>query len=76
MINVYKTTIIETLKIRTHGSLIDFHLKNFLQKLIININARRFVNVIDTAVKYIQKDFTFKRKKKLELRIISLEAKR
>ena len=40
------------------------------------MNIKRFINAIETIIKYIRKDLMLKRKRKLKLQIISLQAKK
>ena len=63
MIDVYKTIATKTLKIKTHVLFINVHLKKLLQNLIINMNARRLINVIDTTMKHIKRNLMSKKKK-------------
>ena len=74
MINVYKITTIKTLKIKTHISFINIHLKNLLKRLIINMNIKHSISAIKMTVKRIRRSLILKRKRKLKLklRIISL----
>ena len=76
IVNAYKTTTIEMLKMKTHVSLINIHFENLLQNSIINMNVKQLINVVDMTVKYIRKNLMLKRKKKLKLHTISLQTKR
>ena len=62
MTNVYKTTIIETLKVKTHISFINMHFENLLQNLIVNMNVKRSINAIETTIKRIRKNLRSKKK--------------
>ena len=63
MIDVYKTIATKTLKIKTHIFLLNIHLKILLQNSIVNINAKRLINVLNIIIKHIKKNFIFKRKR-------------
>ena len=41
-----------------------------MQNLIVNINIKRSINVIDTTIKYIKKDLMLKKKRKSKLQMI------
>ena len=70
MINVYKTIVTKTLKIKIHVFFINIYLKKLMQNSIVNMNAKCSINVIDATMKHIKKDLMSK--KKLKLRMISL----
>ena len=72
MIDVYKTIATKILKIKIHVLFINVHLKKLLQNLIINMNARRLINVISTTMKRIKKNLMSKKERKSKLRMISL----
>ena len=55
MIDVYKMIATKTLKIKTHIFFINVHLKKLLQNSIINMNAKRLINVINITMKRINK---------------------
>ena len=76
IVDVYKTTTIEMLKMKIYVFLINIHLKNLLQNLIINMNIKQLINVVDTTVKRIRKNLMSKRKRKLKLCTISLQTKK
>ena len=75
-IEVYKTTVTKTLKIETYVFSINIHLKKLLQSSIVNINARRSISAIETAMQRIRKNLMSKKKRKLKLRMTSLQAKK
>ena len=70
MINAYKTIATKTLKMRIHVFFIDVYLKKLLQNLVVNINIKRLINVINTTMKRIKRNLILK--KKLKLRITFL----
>ena len=72
MIDVYKTTATKTLKMKTHVFFINVRLKKLLQNLIVNMNVRRSINVINTRIKRIKRNLMSKKKRKSKLRMISL----
>ena len=72
VINVYKTIATKTLKIKIHISFINVHLKKLLQNSIVNMNAKRLINVINTTIKHIKKNLMSKKEKKSKLLIIFL----
>ena len=76
MIDAYKTTATKTLKIKTYVFFINVHLRKLMQNSIINMNAKRSINVIDITIKRIKKNMMSKRKRKSKLRMISLQAKK
>ena len=63
MIDVYKTIATKTLKMKIHVSFINIHLKKLLQNSIVNMNARRLINVINTTIKRIKRNLMSKKKK-------------
>ena len=65
MIGVYKTIATKTLKIKIYVFFINVHLTKLLQNSIINMNARRLINVIDITIKRIKKNLISKKKSKL-----------
>ena len=67
MIDVYKMIATKILKIKIHVFFINVHLKKLLQNSIVNINARRSINVINTTIKRIEKKFNVKEKKKIKV---------
>ena len=67
MIDVYKTIATKTLKMKIHVSFINVHLKKLLQNSIINMNARRLINVINTTMKHIKKNLILKKERKSKL---------
>ena len=52
-IEVYKITTTKTLKIETYVSFINIHLKKLLQNSIVNMNAKRLINAVETAMQRI-----------------------
>ena len=76
MIDVYKTIATKTLKMKTHVSFINVHLKKLLQNSIVNMNAKRSINVIDTTMKRIKRNLMSKKKKKSKLQMTSLQTKK
>ena len=72
MINAYKTIAMKTLKIKIYVSFINIHLKKLLQNSIVNMNAKRLINVINTTMNRIKRNLMLKKKRKSKLRIISL----
>ena len=75
-IEVYKITATKTLKIEIYVSFINIHLKKLLQNSIINMNVRRSISAIETAMQRIRKNLMLKKKRKSKLRMISLQTKR
>ena len=67
MIDVYKTIATKTLKIKIYVLFINVHLKKLLQNLIININVKRLINVINTTIKRIKRNLMLKKKRKSKL---------
>ena len=67
MIDVYKTIATKALKIKIHILFINVHLKKLLQNLIINMNIKHSINVIDITMKRIKKDLISKKKRKSKL---------
>ena len=53
MINVYRTTTTETLKMKIYISFIDIYLENLLQNLMININIKHSISAIKMTMKRI-----------------------
>ena len=47
-----------------------------MQNLIVNMNIKRSINVINTTMKRIKKNLMLKKKRKLKLRIIFLQIKK
>ena len=76
MIGAYKTIATKTLKMKTYVSFINIHLKKLLQNSIVNMNAKRLISVIDTTMKRIKRNLMSKKKRKLKLRMISLQTKK
>ena len=76
LIEVYKITATKTLKIEIYISFINIHLKKLLQNSIININAKRSINAVETAMQRIRKNLMLKKRRKSKLRMISLQAKK
>ena len=76
MIDVYKATATKALKMKIHVFLINVHLKKLLQNLIININAKCLIDVINTTMKRIKRNLMSKKKRKSKLRIIFLQTKK
>ena len=76
LIKVYKITATKTLKIKIYISFINIHLKRLLQNSIININVKRSISAVETAMQRIQKNLMLKRKRKSKLRMILLQIKR
>ena len=65
MIDVYKAIATKALKIKIHVFFINVYLKKLMQNSIINMNARRSINVIDTTTKRIKKNLMSKKKVKI-----------
>ena len=55
MIDVYKTIATKILKVKIYVFFINVHLKKLLQNSIINMNAKRSINVINTMIKRLKK---------------------
>ena len=53
LIEVYKITTMKTLKIEIYVFFINIHLKKLLQNSIININAKRLISAVETAMQRI-----------------------
>ena len=70
--DVYKIIATKILKIEIYVFFINIHLKKLLQNSIININARRLINAVKTAMQRIKKNLMLKRKQKSKLQMISL----
>ena len=60
-IEIYKITTTKTLKIEIYVFFINIHLKKLLQNLIININAKRLINAVETTMQRIQKNLMSKK---------------
>ena len=65
MINAYKTIATKSFKIKIYISFINIHLKKLLQNSIVNINAKRSINIINTTIKRIKRNLMSKKKLKL-----------
>ena len=76
MIDAYKTTATKALKMKTYVLFINVHLEKLLQNLIVNMNTRRSISVIDTTMKHIKKNLMSKKKRKSKLRMTSLQTKK
>ena len=66
-IDVYKTIATKTLKVEIHVSFINIHLKKLLQSSIINMNAKRSINAIETAMQHIKRNLMSKKKTKVKV---------
>ena len=75
-VDVYKIIATKTLKIEIYVFFINIHLKRLLQSSIVNMNTKCFINVIETAMQRIKKNLMSKRKWKLKLWMILLQAKK
>ena len=67
LIEAYKITTTKTLKIEIYVFFINIHLKRLLQSLIVNINAKRSISAIETAMQHIRKNLMSKKKRKSKL---------
>ena len=76
LIEVYKITTTKTLKIETYVFFINIHLKRLLQNSIVNMNAKRLISAVETVMQRIRRNLMLKKKWKLKLRMISLQAKK
>ena len=72
MIDIYKATATKALKMKTHVSFINVHLKKLLQNSIINMNIKRSISVINITMKRIKRNLMLKKKRKSKLRMIFL----
>ena len=57
----------KALKMKIHVFFINIHLKKLLQNSIVNMNIKRSINIIDTAMKRIKKNLMLKKKRKSKL---------
>ena len=67
LIEIYKITATKTLKIKIYVFFINIHLKRLLQNLIINMNAKRLINAVETTMQRIRKNLMSKKKRKSKL---------
>ena len=63
MIGVYKAIATKRLKIKIHVFFINVYLKKLLQNLIVNMNIKYLINIIDTTMKQIKRNLMLKKKK-------------
>ena len=63
----YKITATKTLKIKIHVSFINSHLKRLIQSLIVNMNAKRLISAMKTAMRRIKKNLMSKKKTKVKI---------
>ena len=76
LVDVYKIIATKTLKIEIYVLFINIHLKRLLQNSIINMNAKRSINAVETTVQRIKRNLMLKKKWKSKLQMILLQAKR
>ncbi len=67
IIDVYYVTLIKTLQMKINMMLINIHLWKLIQRLIINMNFQKSSKVIETIVRRICNDLTFKKDWKSKL---------
>ena len=67
LVDAYKITATKILKIEIHILLINIHLKRLLQNSIINMNAKRLINAIETTMQRIKKKSDAEKKIKIKI---------